>query len=338
MESIGIFEPLSTDIRIIRCPIQATNRPLRILWEQLILPFQILHHRIDLLLSAGLTAPFFCPATSDLVLYDLQHINQPQNFSRPYLWFLKNIIYWSAKSADGILTISHHVKRDIMRLYHIHPERIAVTHLAVDHDAFFPLGRGDNISIRKKYKLPEHYFLYAAALLPHKNHESLLKAFKEIKDDIRGWKLVFTGAWEKGHDKLITTISALGLQDDVALLGWLPFEDIPAIYREAELFVFPSRHEGFGLPILEAMASGVPVVCSRMEPLIEVAGNAALFVNPDDPADIARAIITVLKDKPFRMKLIDEGLKRSREFTWDNTALKTLTFLLTSHGSRTIHR
>jgi glycosyltransferase involved in cell wall biosynthesis len=86
------------------------------------------------------------------------------------------------------------------------------------------------------------------------------------------------------------------------------------------------------------MASGVPVVCSRIEPLIEVAGNAALFVNPDDPADIARAIITVLKDKPFRMKLIDEGLKRAREFTWDNTALKTLSFLLTSHDSRTIHR
>jgi len=102
--------------------------------------------------------------------------------------------------------------------------------------------------------------------------------------------LVLTGAWDKGRDAIINMISALGLQHDVIALGWIPFEDIPLLYRGADLFVFPSLHEGFGLPILEAMASGVPVVCSRLEPLTEVAGNAALFIDPYDHADIAKGI------------------------------------------------
>jgi glycosyltransferase involved in cell wall biosynthesis len=215
-----------------------------------------------------------------------------------------------------------------VRFYNIPSECIAVSYLAVDHDTFYPLTCRDRELIRTKYNLPERYLLYAAALLPHKNHERLLKAFKEIKEEFPGWKLVFTGAWEKGQDRLVSSIKALGLEKDIILLGWLPFEDIPEIYRGAEIFVFPSLHEGFGLPILEAMASGVPVVCSRIEPLIEVAGNAAFFVDPYDPSDIARGILAVLKDEPLRIRLIDEGKKRAKEFTWDNTARKTLEFIM----------
>lgn len=326
-ESAGIFRQASPRINIVLCPIAAANRPARILWEQFILPFQVRRNKIDVLLSAGMTAPFFCPASSILVIFDLQHINQPQNFSRFYLFFLKTIIYVSAKTADGIITISEHVKKDIIRYYAIRPEKIAVGYLAVDHDIYFPPGSGDTASIRTKYNLPERYILYAAALLPHKNHERLLQAFKEIKSEMRGRKLVFTGAWEKGHDKIVNLVSALGLQKDVIMLGWLPFEDIPLIYRGAEMFVYPSLHEGFGLPILEAMASGVPVVCSRIEPLAEVAGDAAFFVDPYDHSDIAKGILSICRDKTLRMKLIEKGRLRAKDFTWDKTALNTLSFL-----------
>lgn len=326
-ESMGIFPESDPRVKIILCPIEATNRPVRILWEQFILPFQVRRHKVEVLLSAGMTSPFFCPVPSVLVIYDLQHINQPRNFPRPYLFFLKTIIYLSAKTADGIITISEQVRRDIIKHYTIEPEKIVVGYLAVNQNQFFP-GRSEDLEpIRLKYKLPEHYLLYAAALLPHKNHERLLQAFKEIHNNMPEMALVFTGAWETGYDKTMRMISGLGLQNSVIMLGWLPFEDMPAIYRGAELFVYPTLHEGFGLPILEAMASGVPVVCSKIEPLIEVAGDAALFVDPYDHRDIAKGVSPALHNSEIRTKLIQKGLHRVRDFTWEATAQSTLLFL-----------
>jgi glycosyltransferase involved in cell wall biosynthesis len=333
-ESIGIFQESAPRLTIVPCPIRAQNRPIRILWEQFILPFQVRRHKIDVLLSAGMTSPFFCPVPSILVIFDLQHVNQPQNFSRLYLFFLKTIIYLSAKTSDGIITISEHVKKDIIQYYKIGAGKITVAHLAVNHELFFPKSSDNLSSIRTKYNLPERYLLYTAALLPHKNHDRLLKAFKEIKEEMPGWKLVLTGAWDKGHDTLVSIISALGLQKDVIMLGWLPFEDIPLIYRGAEIFAFPSLHEGFGLPILEAMASGVPVVCSRIEPLVEIAEDAALLVDSYDQADIARGILSVFRDKALRMKLIEAGILRAKTFTWERTAIKTLAFLRTNMPHR----
>jgi glycosyltransferase involved in cell wall biosynthesis len=326
-ESKGIFPGSDPRVKIIPCPIKAVNRPIRILWEQFILPFQARRHKVDVLLSAGMTSPFFCPVPSVLVIYDLQHVNQPQNFSRLYLFFLKTIIYLSAKTADKIITISGHVKTDIVKQYRITPDKIIVGHLGVNHGSFFPGSVRDTAAMGGKYNLPEHYLLYAAALLQHKNHERLLKALKEVKRENPELKLVLTGAWESGHEKIVSVISDLDLQQDVILLGWIPSEDIPEIYRGAEVFVYPTLHEGFGLPVLEAMASGVPVVCSHIEPLIEVAENAALYIDPGDYLDIARGISTVLKDDAQRAQLIGKGLMRAKDFTWEKTARTTLDLL-----------
>lgn len=326
-ESKGIFPETDPCIRIVLCPLKATNRPVRILWEQCILPFQALRHKVDVLLSAGMTSPFFSPVPSILVLYDLQHVNQPGNFSRLYLFFLKTIIYLSAKTSKGIITISEQVKKDIIKYYRIAAEKIIVAHLAVNHDLFRPEDRGNPPSVMTKYNLPEHYILYAAALLQHKNHERLLHAFKEMEREIPGTKLVLTGAWEDGQNAIAGMIASLDLQNKVVMLGWLPFEDIPGIYRSAELLVYPTLHEGFGLPVLEAMASGVPVVCSRIEPLIEIAGDAALLVDPYNESAIARGILSVFRDKTLRMKLIEAGILRAKTFTWERTAFNTLAFL-----------
>lgn len=331
-ESEAIFDFPSAGMHVVVCPIRAQNRPLRILWEQFILPFQVRRHNIDVLLSAGMTAPFFRPARSYVVIYDLQHVNQPRNFSMVHLLFLRAIIYLSAKTADGVITISEHVKNDIVKHYNIEPGKIVVSHLGVNHDVFLPARSGTIPAVRTKYNLPERYILYSAALLPHKNHERLLQAFKEIQGEFPGRKLVLTGAWESGYAKTASVISKLGLEQDVLMLGWLPFEDIPLIYRGAELFVYPTLHEGFGLPILEAMACGVPVVCSRLEPLIEVAGDAAFFVDPCDHSDIARGLLTILKDDAGRAKLIEKGLLRAREFTWEKTARTTLDLLSGKDG------
>jgi glycosyltransferase involved in cell wall biosynthesis len=179
-ESIGIFLDTDPRVKIILCPVKAANRPARILWEQFILPFQVQRYKIDILLSAGMTSPFFLRVPSALVIYDLQHIKQPQNFSRFYRFFLKTIIYLSAKTSDRIIAISQQVKKDIIQYYKIGADKIFVAHLAVNHELFFPMSSVNTVSLRMQYNLPEHYILYAAALLPHKNHERLLQAFKEI--------------------------------------------------------------------------------------------------------------------------------------------------------------
>ena len=333
-ESAGIFEALAPGCEVVCCPIRASNRPLRILWEQTVLPFQILRRKTDLLFSAGMTTPFICPVPTVLVLFDLQHLLQPENFPLVYLLFLKTIIFLSTKVAAGIVTISEKVKRDVVDLYNMPPGRIAVTHLAVDHLAFHPRKTAEIEAVRTRYGLPDRFILYAAASLPHKNHARLFAALKILKQRGEGTRLVLIGARDKGQEAIARNILAAGLSQDVVFTGWLPFEDIPLIYCASAALVFPTLNEGFGLPVLEAMACGVPVVCSSIEPLPEVAGDAARFVDAYDPAAIADGIRAVLGDQDLRDRLIARGFKRAAEFTWENTALKTRSFLLSVGKAR----
>jgi len=171
--------------------------------------------------------------------------------------------------------------------------------------------------------------LYAASSLPHKNHERLFQAFHRVREQVPEIQLVLIGARDKGVETLTRAIKEQGLEQFTILLGWIPFKDVPSIYRASEAFVFPTLHEGFGLPIIEAMSCGVPVVCSRIEPLLEVAGDAVLFVDPFSPEEIATAIIKVVTDAPTRERMIGKGLARSNQFTWEATAKRTLAFLTT---------
>jgi len=323
-ESVGVFDGVAPNVRVVLCPIRAVRRPVRILYEQLVLPFQLLRHRIDVLYSAGMTAPFFCPAPSVLVIHDLQHVNQPQNFGRVQLIFLRTIIYLSARRSDAVATVSSHVKKDVVRHYGIAPEKVFVTYNAADLEAFRPRDKGEVEAVRKKYGLPERFVLYIASSLPHKNYRRLLEAFRLVSRDVKGLKLVLIGARDYGAEPIREAISELGLTDDVVFLGWLPFEDLPLIYGAAEVFVFPSLHEGFGIPVVEAMACGVPVVCSDIEPLIEVAGGAALLVDPASVGSIADGLLSVLTDPGVRRRLVEAGLERAPHFSWKRSAEETL--------------
>lgn len=323
-ESAGVFEGIAPGFKIVPCPIKAEMRPVRILWEQFILPFQVLKYRLDVLLSAGMTAPFICPAKSIVVIHDLQHENEPQNFPWHYRVFLKTIIYLSAKKADKVVAVSGHVKEDIVRHYKIPPGDVHVTYNAVDRAAFYRRPPEEVLSVRKRYSLPERFILYIASSLPHKNYERLLAAFRTVRDREPGVKLVLIGARDYGGEEIRKKISALGLENDTVFLGWLPFEDIPAIYSASDLFAFPSLHEGFGIPVIEAMACAVPVVCSDIEPLREVAADSAVFVDPLSAEKIAEGMLSVLRNKTLRGSLVSSGLKRAEEFSWDKTALKTM--------------
>lgn len=323
-ESIGVFEGIAPNLNVVLCPIKATSRPVRVLWEQLILPFQLRRYRIDVLYSAGMTAPFVCPAASIVVIYDLQHVNQPQNFPWPYLQFLKSIIYLSAKTSDTVVAISEHVKNDIVRHYKIPPDKVFVTYMAADLESFYPRKKEDVEAVRKKYKLPERFVLYIASSLPHKNYKRLFEAFKKVSRREKGIKLVLIGSRDYGQEVIVQAIKELGMERSVVFLGWLPFEDIPPIYCASDVFVFPSLHEGFGIPVIEAMACGVPVVCSDIEPLDEVAGGAAHLVDPESVDSIVGGILTVINDPEHRSLLISAGLERAKDFSWKKTAEETL--------------
>lgn len=326
-ESAGVFEAISPDVEVVNCAFNAASRPARILWEQFVLPFQIRRHAIDVLLSAGMTAPFFCPARSALVIHDLQHENQPENFSRFQLFFLKTIIRLSSIRADSIVAISGKVKKDIIKYYKIPESRIGIAYNGVEASCFFPRSGEEVERVRRKYKLPGRFILYIASALPHKNYSRLLEAFRLVKAKDAGIKLVLIGARDYGQDAVAERIDALGIKDDVVFSGWLPFEDIPLIYAASELFVFPSLHEGFGIPVIEAMATGVPVVCSDIEPLTEVVAGSALLVDPLSPGDMAQGMLKVLADPVLRERLVRDGLKRAENFSWEKTARDTLSLI-----------
>jgi glycosyltransferase involved in cell wall biosynthesis len=323
-ESADVFEEIPGAVKVVRCNVSASSRPARILYEQTILPLLAARHGLDALLSAGMTGPFFSTVPTFTMIYDLQHVNQPQNFGKRYLIFLKSIIYMSAKRSDAVLTLSEKSKRDILKHYNISPERVDVTYLASDRTVFRRRGDEEVASVRNKYNLPPSFALYIASSLPHKNYERLLQAFKIVKGRHKDLKLVLIGARDYGHDIIKKKIEELGLKGEIVFLGWLPFEDIPVIYSAADLFVFPSLHEGFGIPVLEAMASGVPVVCSNIEPLDEVAGGAARLVDPSSAESIAKGMCDVLENSELRRRLVQDGFERSAMFSWEKTAKDTL--------------
>ncbi len=333
-ESAGYFEKLAPGVKTILCPIRAASRPARILWEQIVLPFQVKLNGIDVLLSTGMTAPLICPAASFLVIFDMQHINQPQNFQKRYLFFLRSIIYLSARASRCVITISRKSKEDIGRFYKIKPDAIGITYMACDHAAFFRRTPEEISSVRKRYNLPGRFILYIASSLPHKNYERLLKAFRKVREIDKEISLVLIGARDYGQDVVSAKINELGLKNDVIFLGWLPFEDIPLIYSAAEIFVFPSLHEGFGIPVLEAMACGVPVVASMIEPIIEVAGGAALLVDPLNIDELSEGMLSVMKDSRLREMLTRDGLKRAAEFSWEKTARDTLSIIRSTLAGR----
>jgi len=326
-ESRGIFERLAPNIRVVLCRFRATRRPLRILYEQTILPLRMRLRGLDAILNAGMTAPFFTSARSVLALHDLQHENQPENFPRVQRFFLQTIIRKSARSADHIITLSQKARADIISTYGIPAERVSVVYLAADTKTFhrYPVEKTEEI--REKYSLPPRFIVYLASSLPHKNYRRLLPAFREVLKTDPGVRLVLTGARDYGEAEIKARIRELGLEKDVVMLGWLPFEDIPLLYSASTMLVFPSLHEGFGLPIIEAMACGVPVVCSDIEPMREVAGGAALLVDPMSEEAIAGGMIKALADADLRRRLIQKGLKRAQDFTWEKTAKKTLAIL-----------
>ncbi len=230
------------------------------------------------------------------------------------------------RRADAIIAVSECSKRDAVRLYGIDPARIGVIYEGVDA-RFRPVTDPARLAqVRARYNLPERYVLYVGTIEPRKNLTTLLEAWSKIRISNFEFRnsLVIGGKTGWLYEGFFARLRELGLEDEVLLPGYIADEDLPAVYSAASVFVFPSLYEGFGLPPLEAMACGTPVVCSSASSLPEVCDEAALLVEPTDVPALIQAMSRVLSDAPLRATLRARGLAQAAQFTWERTARETL--------------
>lgn len=243
-------------------------------------------------------------------------IHRPNLRDRVYL----HMDYAGVRKAVKIIAVSNTTKKDLMNYLKLPSEKIAVVYEGVDHDTFKPV---------KRRLIDEPYILYVGSEHPRKNLTRILAAFKKVKQDPRFKDLKLVKVGEAGgreadfRSMTLKAIERLKLKDDVIFVGKVAKEDLPAYYSHAECFVMPSLYEGFGLPLLEAMACGCPVITSNISAPPEVTADAALHVNPRCVEDIASAIISVLSNDELRCELKIKGLKRAKEFSWEKTAKET---------------
>ncbi|MGE0041763.1 MAG: glycosyltransferase family 4 protein [Vicinamibacterales bacterium] len=298
-----------------------TARPYS-LAEQVRIPISLARERVHLLHEPHYVLPPATRCRSVVTIHDCIHLMFPQ-----YLPFRSAHLYarasmWTAtRQADRILTVSEASKRDILRFFDVPPEKIEVIYNAIDRRFLEPPDEERMDRIRQRYQLDHPFVLYVGNIKPHKNVDRLIDAFSRARaEGLDELQLVIIGDELSKYPALRQAVHRHRLGKHVRFLGFQPFETLAAFYRLARVFVFPSLYEGFGLPPLEAMASGVPVVTSNVSSLPEIAGGAALLVDPNDPEAIARAIVRAATDEALRADLIARGLARARDFSWETAA------------------
>src|SRR5579862_7226543 len=298
--------------------VHARFRPVRILWEQIVLPIEAARYRLDVLFNPGFTAPIFSPCRQVTVFHDLQHKRHPEYFRWFDLPFWRLLLWASAHRSHRLIAVSEATRSDLLRFYRIPKERVTVVHHGVE-PAFFRLDRSRT----------EAYLLCVSTLHPHKNLPGLIRAYGRKERD---FPLILAGLRGFHTETIERLIEEMGLQDSVQITGWVPREQLYSLYGRARAFVYPSTFEGFGMPVLEALAAGIPVACSDIPPLREVAGDAALLFDPSSEEAISAALDRITGDAPLRARLEQTGPERARFFTWQRAAEVTLKALVEACG------
>lgn len=265
--------------------------------------------------------PYRPGAPTVLTHYDLIPLLFPAHVSPRARLFFRVALRLALHAAQHIVAISEAARRDLLAAFPIAPARVATTPLAPD-PRFQPQPATVIAAIRARYALPDHFVLYLGINKPHKNLVTLLHAYAQLP--VSAPPLVVAGAWDERYPEARQTAARLALTARVRFLGPVADADLPALYAAATIFIFPSRYEGFGLPVLEAMACGTPVACSNVSSLPEVAGDAALLFDPTNPTAMAQAMVQLL-DAPSRCaEMRTRGLAQAARFTWAQTAALTL--------------
>ena len=299
-------------------PLQAINFLRNVTWKQAWLPVLAHREKADVLVCMDPLGPLACPTLTALIIYDLIFLTYGAQ-SDAWTRYWRVMVPRSARKADLVFTLSQASKAGISGRLGVPPEKIVVFRTGVS-DQFRPLegGTAEREELRSRLGLPHSYVLSVGAHDPRRNMKTLLAAYRKLKSQGRllEQKLVAVGPRTPYFQEVWETTRSLALEKDVLYLDYVPNEELFSYYGLADLYVYPSSEEGFGLTPLEAMACGCPVVTSRVSSLPEVVGDAAVLVSPTDADELAGAIDRVLSDRDLRRSLVQEGLKRAREFSW----------------------
>jgi glycosyltransferase involved in cell wall biosynthesis len=290
--------------------------------EQFTVPLDLHRERAALFHAPHYVLPPLTPCRSVVTIHDCIHLRFPQYLPNRLAYAYARASLWTATHrAARVITVSEASKRDILRYFHVPESRIDVIYNAID-DRFWEPPSGDQMErVRQRYQLNAPFVLYAGNIKPHKNLERLIEAFHLLRQapDLKEVQLLIIGDEVSKYAMLRRAVHRHQLHKHVRFFGFVSHETLAALYRLADVFVFPSLYEGFGLPPLEAMASGTPVVTSNVSSLPEVVGDAALMIDPYEPQAIADAIRQVLVEPELRATLRVRGLARAREFSWERS-------------------
>ena len=298
--------------------------PVRILWEQFVQPRALCRAGIDLLHAMAFVGPLVCPCPLVVTVFDLSFLRYPQAFRPGNRLYLRLFTRVSVRRAQRVIAISKHTKADITHWLGVPPDRIEMVYCGVE-ECFHPLPTEEVLAFRQEKGLPEQFLLYVGTLEPRKNLSLLLRAYARLRT-AGGTPppLILAGARGWMCEDLFSQVEELGLRDSVHFPGYVSLEELPLWYNAATCFVYPSLYEGFGLPPLEAMACGTPVLSSDAASLPEVVGDAGLLLDPLDEEVWARELARVLGRPDLRRELAERGLDRARRFNWGRAAEETV--------------
>lgn len=301
------------------------NEIQRIFLNQFLMNSYIRNEKLDLFHEPFFASQFFKNCPTIITIYDISYYIHPEFFNFKTRMYFNFLVPRSIKRSDCIITISDSAKKDIVDYLKIDPDKIEVVYAGCDPFFHKINDEAGADKIKVKYKIFKDYILYVSYISPKKNLLNLINAFnifrKEYKYDI---KLVIAGGKGWNSEQVFELVKILKLEKEVIFTGHVPKEDLLVLYNYALSFVYPSIYEGFGIPILEAMACGCPVITAQSSSLPEISGNAALYVNPFDVEDISSAIFKLLDNDGLRKILIERGFENIKRFNWEQTAIKTL--------------
>lgn len=302
--------------------------PPKKLWTQLRLSAEMLINKPDVLFVPAHTIPLVHPRNTITTLHDVGFERYPEIYSKKELAYHRFSARFALRHAKHIITPSEFSKREIIELYNADPSKISVIYNGYDKDKYKILSKEEVNSILDKYNLNKPYFFFVSRLVEKKNVVGLLEAFQKfielgIRNHELGINLVLVGEPGYGYDKIKKTIGESGVKEKIIELGWVPEEDMPALFNGATAFVFPSFYEGFGIPVLEAMACGTPVICSKRASLPEVVGEAGILIDPQNIGELTKEMVRVTSDENLRHDLRERGLKQAQNFSWGKCAEET---------------
>jgi len=316
---LGVAAELGENFRSVLEP--SPNYSFR---EQIHVPWVLMRERPALFHAPHYVLPIAVRCRSVVTIHDCIHLRFPQYLPNRAAYAYAGAAMWAAAHrSDCILTVSEASKRDILHYFNVAPEKIVVVHNAFDARFSVAPGEEDVARVRERYQLDQRFVLYVGNIKPHKNLVRLIEAFDELRrGELEDLKLLIIGDEISKLPALRLAVHKHKLHKHVRFLGYLSDDMLAVLYRLAALFVFPSLYEGFGLPPLEAMASGTPVVTSNLSSLPEVTGDAAILIDPSSVDSIVDGMRRVLTNPALAAEMRRKGLRRAREFSWERSVDK----------------